>query len=273
MSLVAINLDRFGIAKLFSGSDDSRQWYAAWDDGHERSIDSGDPDPYDATFHVHGTGRVAIDGHGIARMSGQSPRMYVYDDIGDALWKNVEVTFYAMRLREVQQTSSQGFVCGARSEHQAAGVDPCNAHTYYGRLLYDGRAHFAKEVKHRYDPPELWYAENRPNDSNRIDWQTEEGRMPTLHWIGMKYVVRNINGDSGVRLSLFMDLSAGANGGAWQKIAEIEDMGDWRRADVTDCNFDADQVWRHAAASVFLRNDYLEAADYTRFSIREVLPT
>lgn len=265
-------LDRFGISQMFPTITGGREWQAAWDNGHPRLLDRVGPDSDDCQFHKHGNGSVAIDGFGIARLQGDSPRMYVYDNINDLNWKNVEVTFYGMRISETQPKSSQGFVCGARSDHQDADENPCNAHTYYGRLLYDGRVHFWKEMKHRYNPSKIWDVENRPDDSSRYPWPTEDQQMPKRQWIGVKYVVRNFDADTKVRLSLYMDLTTGASGGDWQKLIEIDDTGDWRHNGVADCGFDPDQVWRDPAKSVFIRNDYLTAADYMKFSIREIEP-
>jgi len=260
--------DIFGIAKISPTVAGGREWHAKWDNGHAREFTSVDRDPEDASFELRGSGDIAINGLGLARLRG-SPRMYVYDRC-DLTWKNVEVTFYAMRISESAVVTSQGFTCGARSEHQAADDDPCNARTYYARLLYDGRVHFAKELKH--NSTQSFYARNRPDDSSRIEWSTSDSRMPTFQWIGIKYLVQNFDGDSKVRLSLYMDLAMGVHGGAWQKMVEVVDQGDWRRDDVTGCQHPADQVWRNAASSVFIRNDELVAADYMRFSIREIVP-
>lgn len=260
-----IDCDRFGIAKLIPTVAGGREWDATWDNEIAREFSAVETDPCDRYFRLHGSGTIAIDGLGNARLEG-SPRMYVYDRNGVLTWKNVEVTFYAMRIRESETKSSQGFVCGARSEHQAAGEDPCKAHTYYGRLLYDGRVHFTKEFKH---DSEI-YVDNRPDDSSRVEWPTTDRTMPRLQWIGLKYLVQNFVGDSNVRLSLYMDLTQGANGGTWQKLVELSDVGDWRNSAVACPTHPADQVWRFAAASVFIRNDALIAADYMKFSIREI---
>ena len=137
--------DRFGVEMLHPTVPGGREWCCKWDNGRARALASVGTDPDDPEFHLRGTaGALAIDGRGVARLSGVGPRMYVYDR--GPTWGNVEVTFYARRVAEFAFKSSQGFVVGARSEHQDADADPCNARTYYGRLLYDGRANFQKEL-------------------------------------------------------------------------------------------------------------------------------
>ena len=47
---------------------------------------------------MRGNGSVTIDGKGVATMTGDSPRMCVYDEARAKTWNNVEVTFYMMRV-------------------------------------------------------------------------------------------------------------------------------------------------------------------------------
>ena len=58
--------------------------------------------------------------------------------------------------------------------------------------------------------------------------------------------------------------------GAWERVIQLDDTGDWT-AD-SACRHPAGQVFTDSATSVFVRNDFLVAAEYARFSIREIAP-
>jgi hypothetical protein len=248
-----------------------RDWFCKWDHS-PRTLKSGERDCEDAEFHLRGKcGTMVIDGQGIARVSGETPRLYVYDQTQK--WQNVEVTFYARRVEEFQQKDSQGFVVGARSEHQDAGREPCQARTYYGRLLYIGLANFQKELWHdEHHLPgatELIYTPVRPVD-NFVPWNPPDPEIPCGEWVGVKYIVRNLPDDQGVRLELFRDRTGWDREAFWECVASLDDIGDWTKK--APCEHPEDQVFKDPATSVFLRNDYLVAADYARFSIREIAP-
>jgi hypothetical protein len=63
----------------------------------------------------------------------------------DIDFENVEITFYAKRISENREVSYQGFVAGA--EANTIRIE-CFADTYYGRMTYDGRISFEKELFH-----------------------------------------------------------------------------------------------------------------------------
>jgi hypothetical protein len=260
--------DRFGIEMLHPTTSGGREWSCNWDNGNARGLKSGDKDQ-DPEFHFRGTGgAMSIDGRGIARVSGETPRLYVYAE--GKTWRNVEVTFYARRVGEYAVKSSQGFVVGARSEHQAIKSDPCNAHTYYGRLLYDGRANFIKEFWHDEANGAIAYTDSKPV-KEMLRWNPPNPELPYGEWIGMKYVVRNLAGNTLVLLELYRDRSGGMGTGQWEPVIHLDDTGGWSAA-ATPCTGPSDRVFTDAATSVFIRNDFLVAAEYARFSIREIAP-
>lgn len=248
-----------------------RRWGSNWENGRTRNLKSGQWDPYDNEFVVRGNGTVQIDGKGIAAMSGESPRMYVYDKTGNKKWKNVEIVVYAKRISETGIKSSQGIVIGARSEHQdVTESTPCRGRTYYGRLLYDGRAVFQKELIH-----DEAYSSNKPSENNKVKWSTPDGTIPKNVWIGVKFIVKTISQNS-VKLELYRDMTEGANGGNWEKVAEYVDNGGWSQTDTSVdiealCGYSANEVILSAGTSIFIRNDEVQKVQYKNFRITEIL--
>jgi hypothetical protein len=248
-----------------------RTWHSNWNNGKTRTLTSGKRDPFDSQFIARGNGTVTIDGKGIAHMKGDSPRMYVYDEARQKKWNNVEVIVYAKRMSETGTKSSQGFVIGARSEHQDASLEkPCLGRTYYGRLLYDGRAVFQKEVIH-----EGAYSVNKPEENYSAHWNTPDGTLPVGKWIGLKYIVRTQPDGTSVKLELYRDLTDGKKGGTWEKLAEYIDKGDWSQTDTgvdvqAQCGYAASDVLLAPGTSVFIRNDEVKDVQYKNFSIREL---
>ena len=264
--------DRFGINQLYPDAPNGRRWLCTWDNGVARELKrSRERDPEDPTGEFVLRGKdcsVAIDGEGVARLRGASPRMYVYDEGEEKTWGNVEITFYAKRVKEYGYKSSQGFVAGARSEHQNADADRCSGMTYYGRMLYDGRINFQKELVHGLED-NGGYTDPLP-PAARAAWDTSDGKMPAGSWVGYKFVVRNSADGSRVRLRLYRDRADGADGGHWEKLLDEEDAGNWHVQDVADCGHRSDQILLDPGTAVFIRNDLIEAAEYKKFSVREI---
>lgn len=248
-----------------------RRWVSNWDNGRKRTLGSGQQDPFDKEFFARGNGTVEIDGEGIARMRGDSPRMYIMDPAKKLKWENVEVVFYAKRISETGAKSSQGFVIGVRSEHQdVTGDKPCLGRTYYGRLLYDGRAVFQKELIH-----DALYSDNKPTENNKVIWNTPDGTLPKDVWIGVKFIVKTNPDKKSVKLELFRDLTDGKNGGTWEKVADYIDNGDWSQTDTNldinaKCGYNANEVILNPGTSVFIRNDMIGEAQYKNFRVREL---
>jgi hypothetical protein len=279
------SLDQFGIRELRPTLPGGREWFCKWSTGPTRVLYSGDRDPYDAEFIARGDGQVTIDGAGVATMSGAAPRMYVYDEPRAKKWNNVEVTFYGRRVSEMPvATSYRGFVCGTRSEHQdsantASGdLSPCKGRAYYGKLLYDGRVVFQKEILHNSD---YGYSVNVPNE-DKVYWSTSHRSLPVGEWVGFKLIVQTVNNGRNVWLRLYWDLTEGTEGGDWQLLIQYVDEGGWTNPDLTPsllqdaCPNDApsflDEILLNPGTSTFIRNDNIKAAEYKKFSIREILP-
>ena len=260
-----------GIKMLYPTKENGRVWYSKWSDGNVRTLKSGKTDPFDLEFVARGNGAVSIDGEGRAHLRGASPRMYVLDPAKNKKWNNVEVTIYAKRVSESGITSSQGIVIGARSEHQDASLEKaCFGRTYYGRLLYDGRAVFQKEVIH-----EGAYSVNKPEENNKASWDTADGSFPRNKWIGLKFVVKTNPDGKSVKLELYRDLTDGKNGGDWEKVAEYTDSGDWSQTDSgadvkAICGYPASKILLDPGTSVFVRNDDVKDVEYKLFSVREI---
>lgn len=264
-------IDMFGISKLYLDLPGGRQWFSKWGNGQARLLKSGERDFFDNEFVARGNGIINLSGNGLAIISGSSPRMYVYDKDKKQKWRDVEITVYAKRVSETGGVSSQGFVIGARSEHQDADeANPCLGRTYYGRILYDGRAVFQKEVIH-----EGAYSVNMPSENNKATWNTSDGTLPKNVWVGTKFVVRNTKDQKGVILELYRDLTDGKDGGSWEKLAEYTDSGAWSQTDsgvdvVAKCGYSAGKVLISPGTSIFIRNDMVGEAQYKFFSIREI---
>lgn len=259
------------IKMLYPTKENGRVWISSWANGKERTVLSGESDSFDPQFFARGDGNVFIDGKGVVHLSGDFPRMYVLDPTKNKKWNNVEITIYAKRIAESTATISQGIVIGARSEHQDANSENlCLGRTYYGRLLYDGRAVFQKEVIH-----EGAYSVNKPEENNKATWNTPDGTLPRNEWIGVKFIVKNNPDGKSVKLELYRDLTDGDKGGNWEKVAEYSDSGDWSQTDsgadvMKMCGYPSGKILLEPGTSVFIRNDKIKDAEYKLFSIREI---
>lgn len=242
--------DAFGTKKFYPTIPGGREWACKWAAGAARTIPNMKRDPQDEEFIVRGNGAVTIDGKGVATMTGDAPRMYVYDEARAKSWNNVEVTFYLMRVSEAKVLSYQGMAVGTRSEHQDVGEKPDNVgRSYYSKFAYDGRAFFIKETDH--------HAPGGYHDSKEI--KRYPAGFPKGKWVGMKFICRT-RGQT-VKLEQYEDMSDGANGGRWVKVAEIIDNGQW-----------AGKPYLTAQPSTFIRNDGLGEASYKKWTIREIAP-
>lgn len=264
--------DKWGITKLNPTISGGREWFSKWDNGHARIL-GFEPDPYDPEFHGRGDGTYTINGQGV--LTAKSPvdsggvRMYVYDEnyptksASDITpykkWNNVEVTVYYMRVMD-SGDSNTGMVAAAKINHDDPENDPCGARGYYGKFQHDGKTRFEKEVRHS-----ISYAKT----PTKTWWSV----LPKNVWIGYKYIVRDVNNGTQVKLELWRDLTDGANGGTWEKVDEKIDMGGWGTS-MTPCasGVDPTQIMTGPNLSVFIRNDDVTDARYKRWSIREIAP-
>jgi hypothetical protein len=110
-------------------------------------------------------------------------------------------------------------------------------------------------------------------------WSTSDGSLPTNQWIGVKYIVRNTNSDTGVYMALYVDKTNGLNGGDWQKLIEYTDSGGWTASPTMDCSTKnlvpdrpADWTILNATYDIRFRSDYAEPVLWKNTSIREISP-
>jgi hypothetical protein len=283
-----------GITKLYPTTSGGMEWYANWYTSLH-TIYSGGFDPYDPQLHATGDGYVVVNGDGTAKLNGSAPRMYVYDPSLQKKWDNVEITLYAKRVSEQSQVSSQGITAGARSGSHDDVTYPnvCKDSTRYpngaynGRITYDGRADYVKEVLyHRGDSTSDDSSASSPNTvsafpnlSTSVDPATGLHTMPKNTWIGYKFVVRSINNNAAVKMETWMDMTNGQNGGDWKKLNEYTDKGGWNAtyyySSYSPTNWPCstvpkDNVLTHAMPYIFVRADAVNEIDYKNFSIREI---
>lgn len=263
--------DKWGITKLNPTISGGREWFSKWDNGQARTFTWGHKDPYDPELHGRGAGSYSIDGQGVltaVRPDG-AVRLYVYDEnypstSGAAItpfkkWNNVEVTVYYMRVDDSGE-SNNGMVAAAKINHDNVDDHPCDARGYYGKFQHDGKTRFEKELRHA----DSW-AKTTP-----VSWWSV---LPSNVWIGYKYIVRDVDGGTHVKLELWRDLTDGANGGSWEKVDQYVDAGGWG-AGLTPCEPGKDpaQIMTGPNLSVFIRDDNVTDVRYKRWSIREIAP-
>jgi hypothetical protein len=259
-------LDRFGIKELYASKMKGTEWFSNWDNGKKRTLFSEETDPYDNEFKLRGDGKVVIDGNGLALLSGSAPRMFVYDKSKLNKYDNVEITFYGKRVAETDNLSWNGLISGGRSKHLDNYV--CNGQTYYGRMTYDGRITFEKELFHGHGI-DAFYSLN--SDATRQPWNGTSGTMPKNVWIGFKFVIRTVDNGTHADLELYRDMTDGKNGGTWDKVLEYKDDGAWSvTAEKGLCNNIPNNLILLEPGFVFIRNDEVQQAQYKKFSIREI---
>ena len=204
--------DRFGVTQLYPTASGGKEWVSKWDNGVARSF--AGVDPQDAWFDAaHGSAQYSIDGKGLFKITGSTPRMYIHDPAKVNEWHDVEATVYAMRVAD-DSTPYAGIVNVTRSNHGTTGPELsnlCDTRGYGARVRYDGTVDFDKETSH-------------PNATAVNSKPLFTGGLPKNKWIGYKHVTYDMaNGH--VMNEVYVDLTDGLNGGTWQKVNSFEDTG------------------------------------------------
>ncbi len=208
---IAATKDIFGIKFIEPTRKDGTYWISNW--GGRR--DFAGLDPIDSWFDAnHGSGSYKVR-NGTLQISGDFPRMYVYDPARQRQWRDVEITMYYRRVAD-EGIPFAGMTAVARANHLVTEEDSngseasCDTRGYGARMRFDGNTDFEKETAH----PRNDTASNVPH------WT--DG-MPHDTWIGYKFLVYDT--DAGVKLELWTDSTNGQDGGTWRKINQITDNG------------------------------------------------
>lgn len=225
--------DKYGIKMLFpSVSGGGRQFYPP---------DAPPSGTYAATKRIgttemvaHGQGSVT-PGADYYKLSGSAPRMYIYDDGRNDLWKaNLEITCY-YNLVSKSSTSYAGFVMGGPSRHEAGGS---SAKAYYLKHHYTSKKFYLMKEQNHGGSGNAGYVDNASSSpTSPVDLNK---------WYGAKLVVRTSADGKSVKLEAYKDDTQGANGGDWKKMTEKVDNGSWNTYapffDGTSCMFRTDGV-------------------------------
>ncbi len=278
LGALAVEVDIFGITQLYPSKAETGTWNSEhWNNGNERMVRyASDPDdPTDWTEdHSGGTDGFRIDGKGTMTMSGSGPRFHINSlrdgKVSSQFFRDVEFTAYYQR-RGQNGKNWGGMVVGIRSGplgHASAGGDNCDATTYYARFRNDGKWDFEKELKH---PGSTYWS---GSGYNRQDPLWGGGTLPLNRWVGMKYVVYNVNSNSAVRLELYIDSVSNGNplnGGHWEMVGTVTDSGNWPSGEVSGCDYEADAIILEGNGTLLMRTDG-DTAVYTMVSVREIDP-
>ncbi|AIF84452.1 F5/8 type C domain-containing protein [Candidatus Nitrososphaera evergladensis SR1] len=269
--------DRFGITQLYPSAAGGLEWSSKWDNGNARQFGNV-VDPDDSWFETtHGIGNYTVDGNGTLTAAGNFTRMYVHDPANVREWsENLEITIYINRINETQLIDYSGLQIFARTNHGTNGNENrnfCDDRGYGVLVLTDGRWKLEKETAHHLS-----------NGYVDLPGQKPWSELPKNTWVGIKFVLRNMDNDTKVKLELYRDMTGGLNGGRWEKMYEFIDNGTNFGAGYGACKpgvnpalplvhsfIDPTSETRKPMLSVYARNEY-GTMEYANFTIREINP-
>nr|WP_294804964.1 hypothetical protein [uncultured Nitrososphaera sp.] len=273
----AITTDKFGVAELYPTAAGGLEWSSSWDNGNPRTI-GNEVDPDDSWFDTdHGESTYTIDGRGTLTASGNYTRMYVHDPANVRQWsENLEITVYAKRVNETQLVDYSGPELFARTNHGTnadENINLCDDRGYGGVALDNGKWAFVKEIAH-----------HLPNGYTEVAPKQPWSELPKDTWVGIKYVLRNMDNDTKVKLELYRDMTFGANGGKWENMTEFVDDGTNFGVGMEPCKslvdpalqlihsyVDASSESKKPMLSVYIRSEFATMG-FSNFTIREINP-
>lgn len=273
----AASRDRFGITRLYPTAQGGLEWSSKWDNGDARQFGNR-VDPDDSWFETtHGIGNYTVDGKGTLTASGNYTRMYVHDPANVREWsENLEITMYVNRINETQLVDYSGVQIFARTNHGTNGNENrnfCDDRGYGVLILTDGRWKIEKETAHHLANGYVDLPGIKPWDE-----------LPKDTWVGVKFVLRNMDNDTKVKLELYRDMTDGFNGGRWEKMYEFTDNGTNFGVGYGACKpsinpalplvhsqIEATSETRKPMLTVYARNEY-GTMEYSNFTIREINP-
>ena len=269
--------DVFGITQLYTSKQGFREWTSAhWNNNVSRTITYAS-DAYDPTNwtedHSGSANGFYIDGKGVITMYG-TPRFHVNPKINSKVsaqvFTNIEFTAY-YKKKGAQGANYGGMIVGMRGSangHGSSGGNTCDAQCYMGRFRNDGKWDFEKELKH---PATTYFSGSGYMKQDPL-WGGK--KLPENKWIGMRYILVNVNNT--VKMTLYIDTVSNGNpvnGGVWKLVGEVIDNGaNFQGADISGCTYTDQYMPITAGGNVFWRTDN-DTAQYKMVSIREIDPT
>jgi hypothetical protein len=251
--------DRFEVAEVCPTAAGGREWFAGWE--RERAVPAYEMDLADAAFYNE-EGRLNIR-DGTASIMGGMTRLVVLTPTNQAgffigaLWTNVEMTIYVRRGKATRTLDYQALYLSARSGVRHNDSAPCEGTSYHATARFDGQCGFKKEIWHTGG-----YTALRPDPAPK-PWPT----VPEGKWIGMKFLCRNCDRGTHVRLQLYLDAE---ERNEWKLVSEFTDAGGWA-GEKPGCDRPNDCILTEGRPAVYFRSDYV-ALELKRFSVREVAP-
>ncbi|MGL1904225.1 MAG: hypothetical protein OCC49_18975, partial [Fibrobacterales bacterium] len=205
--------DIFGIKQFHPSLPGYTEWNSAhWNNGELREFDNYDSyDPTDWTEDHSATSTPhKVDGEGIMKMSG-SPRFHINptrdNNVAAQVFTNIEFTaFY--RKSGSSGKNWGGMIVGMRGSsfgHGSSGGDDCDAQSYQARFRNDGKWDFEKEWKHS---GTTYFSKSGYGKQDPL-WGGET--LPENRWIGMKYILTNVNNNTDVQLQVYIDSVSDGN--------------------------------------------------------------